>query len=79
MEALICRNLDAALRNEPKPYMFDATAGEGVAAGRSRLTRVCMHVRDICCAHMRSSRQACGMCNIRCTLSVLCNIQLLNN
>lgn len=27
MEALICRNLDAALRNEPKPYMFDATAG----------------------------------------------------
>jgi hypothetical protein len=27
MEALICRNLDAALRNEPKPYMFGATAG----------------------------------------------------
>jgi len=28
MEALICRNLDAALRNSAKPYMFDPTAGE---------------------------------------------------
>lgn len=36
METLICRNLDAALRNEPKPYAFDATAGASASQSVSK-------------------------------------------
>lgn len=35
MEALLCRNLDAALTNSRKPYMLEPTAGAcGVAAAK---------------------------------------------
>lgn len=62
MEALICRNLDAALRDERKPYMFEPTAG--ARAGGSRSCAHCAAVPALA-AHSRAA-WLLGACTAAC-------------
>jgi hypothetical protein len=61
MEALICRNLDAALRNEPKPYMFDATAGASWS-WCTRSQQHCCRPDGIACSSVQQQPAAHSCC-----------------